>query len=83
MTRLRKKCSDCGKRGNWSKVIIGDPCPECTAVRLRHDAIRRGFFEKCTAGTPGQMCHPTRPPMCPSCAEYFASETHRFFLACP
>jgi hypothetical protein len=83
--RLRKKCSDCGKRGNWPKATVDDPCPECMAVRRGHEAIRQGFIERCTGGgnVPRGTCHPTRPPVCPSCTEYFASETCRFFLKLP
>jgi hypothetical protein len=79
-TRLRKKCPDCGKRGNWPKQLVEDPCEDCTRIRLHHDAIRADFYKRCTNVKAGaDMCHPTRPPMCPSCVEYFASDTHAFF----
>lgn len=75
--RLRKKCPDCGTRGNWPKTLHVDTCPDCTSLRLKHDAIRKAFYDRCTGAD--KMCHPTRPPMCSSCEEYFASPTHAFF----
>jgi len=80
-TRLRKKCMDCGTRGNWPKTLLVNTCPKCTEIRLHHDSIRRGFHDKCTGAGIG-MCHPTESPMCPTCAEYFASDTHEFFRCC-
>lgn len=80
-TRLRKKCIDCGQRGNWPKTLIVDTCPECTRTRLHHDGIRRRYFDQCANRADDKLrCHPSRPPMCSSCEEYYASETHAFFL---
>lgn len=77
--RLRKRCRDCGKRGNWPKKLVWDTCEDCTALRLRHDAIRATFFERCELNV-GRMCDPQAVQICSSCAEYFASETHMFFI---
>lgn len=71
----RKKCPDCGKRGNWPKQLSPiDPCPECTAKRLHQDAIRKKFYDRC----PNHLrCEPRES--CPVCVEYFSSPTHAFF----
>jgi hypothetical protein len=66
--------------------LAGDWCPECTRVRLQHDSIRMQFYDKCNRvrGVRGNlMCHPTDPPLCPSCVEYFAGATHHFFTTNP
>ncbi len=88
MATPRKTCSDCGKRGNWPKQLIGDQCEECVAERRRHDAILQDFREKCTgharvegqSGAARRLCDPENPPVCASCTEYFNSEDHRYFV---
>jgi hypothetical protein len=82
-TRLRKKCEDCGKRGNWPKRIILDTCPECTSERLKHDAIRQQAYRNCVKrDDPPRMgvCQPGEGPQCEACKEYFSSDTHKFWL---
>jgi hypothetical protein len=73
----RKWCPDCGKRGNWPKQLVEDPCEKCAAIRLHHDAIRADFYSRCTNN---HACHPSNAkPMCPTCTEYFNGEAHAFF----
>lgn len=84
-TRLRKKCGDCGTRGNWPKKIILDTCPECTSERLKHDAIRKQFYDRCVKREgPGNrlgVCQPGKGSQCEACKEYFSSATHKFWLS--
>lgn len=85
--RLRKKCPDCQKRGNWPKKIIIDTCEECTSERLNHDAIRKEFYDNCVRREgPGKrmgVCQPGEGEQCESCKKYFASETHAFWIRRP
>ena len=71
----RKKCPDCGKRGNWPKTIVGDSCEECSAIKKRRHALAKEAYDRCSKRAGGGMgaCHPSTPPMCASCTEYFAN----------
>jgi hypothetical protein len=67
-----KTCPDCGRRGTWPKTIALDTCEKCTGIRLRHDAIRRSFYDRCPARG---ACD----PFCAACTEYRATDTYQFF----
>jgi hypothetical protein len=76
--RLRKKCGDCGTRGNWPKTLIIDTCPECTSLRLKHDVIRKQYYDQCIKTGSAKGC--SGADKCESCTKYFASASHTFFL---
>lgn len=81
-TRLRKKCPDCGTRGNWPKKILNDCCPECTSKRKHHAEIQRQFHERCERVQDGKhVCSASSKDKCASCVEYYRSDTRRFWLS--
>jgi hypothetical protein len=80
--RPRKTCPDCGVRGNWPKKIVINTCPDCTNTRLKHDGIRKQFYDACERVQDGKhICRPSSPTKCPSCTKYYASDTHKFWVS--